>query len=264
MVFLQALLNELLAALADVLEGRVVEMVLALHDVVDDLWLSSSRERHLARKHDVEDYAHGPNVDFEVVSLEEYLRGDVVGGAAHGVHGLIALHLLGQPEVNHLDAVEVVLEVEHEVLRFDVSVRYLLRVQVLQRLEKLPHDERSDVLCEVLLINDELEELSTLAILQHEEAYFIPLPDLVQLDDVGVIKRLQDLHFIHKCLQVLHALLLDGLDRELLLCLPLNCKVHNAEAARGQLGLEMVLLFDLALVGILEEKLDVHRGLVTS
>tara|TARA_B110000977_G_C10866799_1_gene411931 strand:+ start:579 stop:788 length:210 start_codon:yes stop_codon:yes gene_type:complete len=69
MVFLQASLNEVFAALADVLEGRVVEMVLTLHDVVDDLRLSSSRERHLARKHDVEDYAHGPNVDFEVVSL---------------------------------------------------------------------------------------------------------------------------------------------------------------------------------------------------
>lgn len=46
------------------------------------------------------------------------------------------------------------------------------------------------VLREELLVNDVLEELATLTVLEYEEAYLHPVPNLIKLDDVRVIQAL--------------------------------------------------------------------------
>lgn len=99
----------------------------------------------------------------------------------------------------------------------------ILVVQVLECLEKLVHDVGSLVLAEELIVNDVLEKLAAVAVFEYEEADVVPLPDLVELDDVRVVQLLQDLYFINESLQVLDVVLLDGLDRDFLLSLAINC-----------------------------------------
>jgi hypothetical protein len=153
----EALPDQILTFFGDLLESLVVEVELALDDVLDDFPLVSAREGDLAREHDVEDDAHGPNVDLLVVPLQEDFRCDVVGGATHGGHGLVIGKVLGESEVDHFDASEVVLLVDHEVLRLDVSVGDLVVVQVLEGTEQLLHDEGGHLLAQVLAFDDVVE-----------------------------------------------------------------------------------------------------------
>jgi len=56
----------------------MVKVVVALDNVSDNFELRVSRERHLAREHNIEDHSQRPNVDFIVVALGEYFRCNVV------------------------------------------------------------------------------------------------------------------------------------------------------------------------------------------
>lgn len=111
-----------------------------------------------------------------------------------------------------------VLLVEHEVLWLDVSVRDLPLVQVDKSREELLHDVLGRVLIQALLVDDVLEKLASFAVLENQEADVHPVPDLVQFDDVRMVKVLQDLDFVHESLQIFEVILLNRLDSELLLC----------------------------------------------
>jgi len=60
-------------------EGLVVEVEVALDHVADDFQLGIAGERNFARKHDVQNDTHGPDVDLLVVLLKENFWSDVVG-----------------------------------------------------------------------------------------------------------------------------------------------------------------------------------------
>lgn len=189
--------------------------------------------------------------------MDEDLGGNIVGRATHGHHKVHAGEILRESEVNHLDLRQIVFLVEHEILWLDVSMRNLPLMQVVERREKLPHDRCGHVLSQELLVDDVLEEFAALAVLEYQEADFHPVPDLVQFDDVWMVETLQDFHLVHERLQILHAIFLDSLDSILLLRLALLSEVHDSEAARRQLLNKVVLVFDLALVGLREQVLNV-------
>ena len=60
----------------------------------------------------------------------------------------------------------------------------------------------------------------------------------------------EDVDLIDEGSVVLHFLLLDGLDGELLMTLTMLGKVHNTETSIRQLLLERVDLFDVSLCGV--------------
>ena len=68
-----------------------------------------------------------------------------------------------------------------------IPVRDALLVQVDQGAEKLLHYVGSFPLIQVLFFQDVMEKFSTCAVLKHKEADALPLPHLVQFDDVRMV-----------------------------------------------------------------------------
>ena len=84
----------------------------------------------------------------------------------------------------------------------------------------MAHDVGGLVLAEELVVDDVLEQFAAVAVLEDEEADVVPLPDLVQLDDVRVVQLLQNDDFVNECLQIFNVILLNGFYRNFLLGLP--------------------------------------------
>lgn len=78
-ILLNEVVDQVFAVIWDVFEGVVVEVELAPDDVADDLELVAAGEGHFAGEEDVEDDAHGPEVDLVGVVLLEDFGCDVVG-----------------------------------------------------------------------------------------------------------------------------------------------------------------------------------------
>lgn len=68
-----------------------------------------------------------------------------------------------------------------------------VRVQVPKCREELLHNLGGLSLIQVLILDDVMEELAALAVLDHEEAHLVPLPDLKELDDVGMVLSIQSI-----------------------------------------------------------------------
>lgn len=81
------------------------------------------------------------------------------------MHDLALAVVFRQPEIDHLNTRQIILFEKHKVLRFDVSVGNLLGVNVLERLKHLFHDVCGYVFTQVFLLNDVIEQLTSLAIL---------------------------------------------------------------------------------------------------
>jgi hypothetical protein len=62
----------------------------------------------------------------------------------------------------------------------------------------LPHDNCSLSLINKLLLDDEVEEFSTITYLRNQIDCLLRLVDLIEFDDVGVIELLEELYFSGK------------------------------------------------------------------
>jgi hypothetical protein len=71
-------LKELLGLFGMLRERFVLEVEFTLNDVSNNLKLGVTREWNFATEHDVEHYAHRPNVNFLVVVLKENLWCNVI------------------------------------------------------------------------------------------------------------------------------------------------------------------------------------------
>ena len=86
-----------------------------------------------------------------------------------------------------------------KTVKIHLPVANLIRVQISQGGEELLHDFGCLNLIQVLVLNDIMEKLSTLAVstwkispydlLNDKEADFVPLPDFKQPDDVRMILK---------------------------------------------------------------------------
>lgn len=164
-VFNQALFYQIFALVWYIIEGFMVKVELSLDDISYDFGLCPSREWYFTWKHDVQNYAHGPDIDFSIVLLEEDFGSNIVRRATHCVHGSTLGIILWKTEIYHLDARKVIHFLEHKVLRFDVSMWYLLTMQILKGWKELFHNICGKVLGEVLVFDDVLKELATLTVL---------------------------------------------------------------------------------------------------
>lgn len=120
--------------------------------------------------------------------------------------------IFAQSEINHFNTCQIVLTIEHKILGFDISVGNLLGMKVFEGGKELLHDEGSHILRQVPLLNDVVEQFSSLAIFQNEEAHVVPLPNLVQLYDVWVVQYMQNVNLIDEGLKIFNFFLLNSLD----------------------------------------------------
>ena len=163
MVLDQAFLDEIFALVWDILESLMVKVEFTLYDVLNNLRLRAPWERNFSREHNVQNYSHWPNIYFHVIFLEKYLWSNVVRWSTHCVHGGLLRKIFGKPEINHFNACQIPLFVKHEILRLDVSMRDLFRVEIIQCWKKLLHNKSSVLLRQIFFLDDVMEKFSTLA-----------------------------------------------------------------------------------------------------
>ena len=84
--------------------------------------------------------------------------------SAHSFHGFLAGEVLRQAEINHFHISRVILICEHKVLRLDVAMADILRVEVDKRAQQLIHDHRGFTLIQVLAFKYEMKKLATLTV----------------------------------------------------------------------------------------------------
>ena len=154
-------------------------------------------------------------------------------------------------------------------------MRDLLPVQIFQGWKQLLHDVRSEIFGEMLVLNDVLEELATLtvpiSIKNNNKHNFDNLTysrtkkqtsfhsqisyNLIifgwSYSDANLIniwlstyERLQDFNLVDKRVEIFNLFLLDSLDSEFLLGLPVFCFVNDAESSRCELFYEVIFVFD--------------------
>ena len=92
-------------------------------------------------------------------------------------------------------------------------------------------------------------------LLKNQEADIIPLPNFIKLDDVRMIKLMQNVNFIDECLEIFDLFLLDGFNCKLLASLSIFSKVNESKAPIGKFLNKMILVLDIGLVAGLEHLL---------
>ena len=116
-----------------------------MHDVVAETDEVFSGERRFERAHLVEDAAHGPDIDFEVVGflLDEFGSEVERRADARVLGGELVLDYLGDahvPELMRSGYLDAAVEREEDVEGFDVSVDDVVVVQVEQGVGELLGD----------------------------------------------------------------------------------------------------------------------------
>ena len=128
-ISVQQLSDEILGLGRAVREFLMVEVILAVHDLVEDLVTRFTLERQIAAHEDIEDDAKRPNVTLAVETALEHLRRHVVRRARNAVHVLVGLVLsLREAEVDEL---KLTLLGHHDVLRLDVPMYNALSVHMI-------------------------------------------------------------------------------------------------------------------------------------
>ena len=127
--------EEILGALTDVLEVSMAHFDIASAYFGQNACVFIAVEGRTAHEHDVEDDTCGPDIALVivvVVELEDF-RCDVVRGTASLGQMLARLKLRRESEIDQLEAfLDVIFFQKDQVLRLDVPMHDILRVQVAQ------------------------------------------------------------------------------------------------------------------------------------
>ena len=106
-------------------------MVLAVHNLVEDLVTCITLEREISAHEYIENDAERPDITLAIKTTLEYLRCHVVWRTGDAVDILLLLVLsLRQTEIDEL---KLTLLRHHDVLGLDVAMHYTLRMHVITR-----------------------------------------------------------------------------------------------------------------------------------
>lgn len=170
-----------------------------------------------------------------------HLWGGVARGATRGLQQLSFLVCVRQSEVHDL---ETGIEVQEQVLGFEIPVYYTEFVDILNAGYKLLEQLTSLFLGEPtlasvlpLLIDNIVKQLAVLDVLHNQKQVLGRLDDLVELDDVGVPYELQDVDLPGHPLDIRDvddSRLLQDLDGHWLAREAVRRRLHFAEGAFAQ------------------------------
>lgn len=133
---------------------------------------------------------------------------------------------------------------KHHILQFEISVHDLESVQIVQAAEQLFEDAADDFFVEMLSGFDEINYRASIAKLCYNLIVPLPLENLVQLDDVGVIQLFEQLELsedlVH--LGVVKIIFFDAFDCPDLLGFEADCFEDAAVGALSDFLLHFVVV----------------------
>jgi hypothetical protein len=147
---------------------------------------TSGPGRHAGEKNVANDSA-GPDVALGVVVLVENFWSDVVRGSKFLIEILVRFVHKRSSEVDDLDLIKLLVLLEENILRLEVSVNDVVLMAVVDAGKDLLHQDRTVSLGKLAALQDLVEELSSLADISDEVVALLVLKELVHLDDVWVI-----------------------------------------------------------------------------
>ena len=210
----QELLDQVLALGRDVGELDVVEVELSAGDLLQKLIHALALERQVSAQKCVEDDTEGPDIRLPPVQVLDHFWRHVVRRT--GKLGQCALFGdSGQAEINQTN---LIIDCHHDVLGLDISVNDIQSVTVIDCLEELTHVEGGKTFREVLirLRGDLIEERLTLGQLHDQVDVLEIVVRLKVVDDVGVVKRVQQSYLVHDVVKAaVQLLFVHHLDRDL-------------------------------------------------
>lgn len=143
-----------------------------------------------AHDHLVSENAERPPINREgVTTFDEDLRSQIVWCTAEGVRHLVAFEDLGEAEVRQTD---VAILVHQDVLRLQVTVDDVLRVQMAESHGDLDGVEAGPILWEPSHLPQVHKKLTTTDESHNEEDFLLSLEDVAHTDKEGVVCLQQD------------------------------------------------------------------------
>ena len=121
-----------------------------------------------------------------------YLRRRITGTSARRFEQFVFLVSIGESEIDNFDSFVVG---KQQVFRFHVSVHYIEFVNVLDSIDYLLEEPASFLLLDSLVGNNVVEQFSAGGVLHNQKQLFRGFDDFVQLDDVYVSQKLQNVYF---------------------------------------------------------------------
>ena len=155
--------DEALGVVRDLLPSAVLEGESTLTDLLHDLLVGLTVEGRHAGEENKSDDAARPDIALVVIVLVKNLRGDVVGRAELLVEVAVRVVHERGTEVDDLDLIELLVSLEQDVLRLQVTMDDVGLVAVVDARENLLHKDSSVTLAELSALQDLIEELTTLA-----------------------------------------------------------------------------------------------------
>lgn len=155
--------------------------------------MTISQEWQVTRHQLIQNDAEGPDIALLSVEIGEYFRSNEIWSTRQVLLSIV--HLASEAEVDELNS--AIWLIEHNVLRFNVSVNDLLTVDVVERTQKLKHDLSSVLFIEFLfLARALLNEFAAGAEFHAEVDEALILVRLVVVNYVRVIHLLDGLHLL--------------------------------------------------------------------
>ena len=160
---------------------------------------------------------------------------------------LLAARAHGEAKINQAHRI---ISSYHNVIRFDVSVEDILRVTVIDSLEKALHVVGGLLLREHLidLLADLVEKGHSIDVLHDQVDVHCVIIGLIVLDDVGVVECVQSCNLVHDVRQILpQSFLVQYFYCNFYVCVMLiRCQEYFAEVASAKdlsFRIDMVILF---------------------
>ena len=124
----------------NVFKSIVIKMKLSFDNIMYNFRFIPSWKRYFSRQHDIKDNAHRPNIYFRIILHEKNFGCHVIWRAGNGVHRLAGAVVFAKTEINHFNTCQIIFFEQHEILRFYVPVRDVLRMQIFKGLKQLFHN----------------------------------------------------------------------------------------------------------------------------
>lgn len=162
-------------------------MKFTFHYILNYFRFGSPWKWNFSWKHNVKNNSHRPYINFLIIMLQKYFRRYIIRRTTHCDHMSESAKVFWQSKIYHFDTCQIIFFIKHEIFWFNISVRNLSLMQILECRKYLFHNICCNFFRKILFINNKLKELSSIAIFKHQKTYFIPFPYLIQLYNVWVI-----------------------------------------------------------------------------
>lgn len=172
------------------------ERKVSFHDFRINLLVCFPIERWITAKHDIKDHSSRPDIAFLVIVFRKHFRSNIVNCSVFLVHVLVLVEVLAGSKIDDFDLVHVVLALQKDVFGFQISVDDFVIVAISHCRNQLLEHQCSRLLREVVLVDDEIEEFSSLAQFSHDVEILFVLVEFQDLEHAGMVNFSQQIDLV--------------------------------------------------------------------